>query len=156
MTRTALYRHFDADGALLYVGISNNPFYRLSKHSKTSSWSEEIARIDVEWLGSLEDAQAAERQAIKSEGPKHNLAHAIKDQNPIAWLISHWPLRNDFASSVGAELQAVHKWAQTGRIPSGWQGAALDAAIDLGVDGVDAQWMIDAHDIRLASKGGAA
>jgi hypothetical protein len=75
---TALYRHWAADGALLYVGISNKPLYRLDTHMEKSSWARHIASVTIEWLPDREAALAAEMVAIRSEGPRHNLAGALK------------------------------------------------------------------------------
>lgn len=73
--RTALYRHFDADGALLYVGIALSPTYRLSTHRASSAWAQSIAHVTMEWFETRDEALAAEKRAIETEGPKHNIAH---------------------------------------------------------------------------------
>lgn len=64
---TALYRHFDKDGVLLYIGISLNPFNRLNQHFIVSEWVTEITDIKIEWYDTREEAVEAERQAIKME-----------------------------------------------------------------------------------------
>ena len=71
--RTALYRHFDSVGALLYVGISLTPFRRLSSHRARSHWADQINRVSVEWLPDRETALAAEFAAILAEKPAHNV-----------------------------------------------------------------------------------
>jgi hypothetical protein len=76
---TALYRHFDADDKLLYVGISLSPTYRLSQHGDCSPWFGRIARITIEWFDSRDAAMAAERQAIKAEKPECNVVHNRAD-----------------------------------------------------------------------------
>ena len=48
MGRCSLYRHFDVNGQLLYVGISNRHLMRLSRHRVTSSWYWDINHIKVE------------------------------------------------------------------------------------------------------------
>lgn len=73
MSKTALYRHFDAGGQLLYVGISNDALRRLCQHKDRSSWYEQIRRVDVEWLPSREEALAAEAIAIAKEAPAFNV-----------------------------------------------------------------------------------
>lgn len=73
--RTALYRHFDKHGALLYVGISLSAIQRLGQHRENSDWFAEIARQEIEHYSSRELALEAERQAIKSEKPRHNIQH---------------------------------------------------------------------------------
>lgn len=73
MTRTAVYRHFDDQGRLLYVGLSADPKRRTYEHSSRSDWALEIARMDAVWFPTRELAQAAEEKAIKEESPLHNI-----------------------------------------------------------------------------------
>ena len=73
---TALYRHFNAAGELLYVGISLHAVIRLTAHERGANWYREIATITVEHLPSRADALAAERRAIQEERPLHNIVHA--------------------------------------------------------------------------------
>lgn len=71
---TALYRHFDAVGMLLYVGVSLSPMARLSKHGDNSHWSKNISRVTMEWFPDRRSALAAETCAIRTEFPVHNIA----------------------------------------------------------------------------------
>lgn len=70
----ALYRHFDSDGALLYVGISISAVSRLGEHKK-SRWFKKISIVTIEWLPDREAACRAEIEAIKNEKPIYNKAH---------------------------------------------------------------------------------
>lgn len=81
---TALYRHFDAAGSLLYVGISLCVVTRLRQHRRDAHWFTEIARIDVEWHPSREAACDAEFAAIRSEKPRHNITHTRSQRRPLA------------------------------------------------------------------------
>lgn len=72
---TALYRHFDAEGVLLYVGISMSVFSRTQSHGVCAAWWDRVARIDIERYPDRKSAEEAEREAIKIEGPLHNKAH---------------------------------------------------------------------------------
>lgn len=72
---TALYRHFDEGGELLYVGISSSVIQRLAQHSRHTKWARRIARVDVEYYESREAAEAAERSAIRAERPLWNIAY---------------------------------------------------------------------------------
>jgi hypothetical protein len=69
----ALYRHYDKEGTLLYVGISLNPVARLQQHRRGAHWFYDIARIDVEYFATRDDAIQAEAATIVSEHPLHNL-----------------------------------------------------------------------------------
>jgi len=72
--KTALYRHFDAGGKLLYVGISLSAVQRLSQHKQTAKWFGKIARIDIEWWPDRASALTAEAIAIAREAPAWNIA----------------------------------------------------------------------------------
>jgi len=69
---TALYRFFDADGNLLYVGISDNLTVRFEWHRVNQPWWRDIARKTITWYGTRNKAAAAEDYAIKTERPLHN------------------------------------------------------------------------------------
>lgn len=69
---TALYRHFDKDSTLLYVGVATDHIRRLYAHAMHSAWRREIARIEVAWFPTRREALEAESAAIASEGPKFN------------------------------------------------------------------------------------
>ena len=69
---TNLYRHYDSEGILLYVGISLSAIQRLVQHNRSSDWSKYIADIEVETFKTRSEAVLAERQAIKGENPIFN------------------------------------------------------------------------------------
>ena len=73
-TPTALYRLFDASGALLYVGISDNLRTRFTDHAATKPWWPQVKRKTVQWHLAREAAAAAEKAAIRDENPAYNLA----------------------------------------------------------------------------------
>jgi predicted GIY-YIG superfamily endonuclease len=73
-----LYRHFDKDGGLLYVGISNSLLRRTHQHSKFSNWFDQITNITIEDIG--EDRGQAliiEKETIIKEKPKYNIHHNV-------------------------------------------------------------------------------
>jgi predicted GIY-YIG superfamily endonuclease len=69
-----LYRHWDADGRLLYVGIANMPGQRERQHAKSSPWMEFQAEMTVERFETRREAEDAEDAAIANEQPIFNLA----------------------------------------------------------------------------------
>lgn len=73
--RHFLYRHFATDGELLYIGISLSAFRRLRQHQQHASWFDRIARVEIQPFPSRGEALVAERAAIASEHPAHNLMH---------------------------------------------------------------------------------
>lgn len=70
--KTALYRHFDIAGQLLYVGISLSAVHRLSQHKSTARWFADIKRVDVEHHPTRAAAMKAESIAIRAEAPRFN------------------------------------------------------------------------------------
>lgn len=79
MTRTALYRHYDATGALLYVGITDCLSGRDKQHAATSHWHCNVQNTTTIWYDTRSDAIAAEREAIRNESPKHNIQNAARE-----------------------------------------------------------------------------
>lgn len=75
--RTALYRLFDAEERLLYVGVAFDPAERWKEHAKSKPWWCDVARKAVEWRESRTDALVAEADAIRTERPLYN----VKDSN---------------------------------------------------------------------------
>lgn len=68
-----VYRHFDANGVLLYVGNSYSMTARTIMHLRSAQWRYEIASIPVEHFTTLRDAENAERIAILDEKPLYNV-----------------------------------------------------------------------------------
>lgn len=69
----AVYRLYDAAGALLYVGMSTRPWTRMPGHQSRSPWWGEVARQEMTWFRSEADALSAEARAIAAEHPMHNV-----------------------------------------------------------------------------------
>lgn len=74
---TELYRHFNSDGELLYVGISLSTPQRLAQHMRGSKWADEIAHIQIERHSTRGKALEAERIAIENEMPLWNVVYSL-------------------------------------------------------------------------------
>lgn len=72
-----LYRFYDAQDRLLYIGISLNAAQRASQHKAKKSWWTDVRRMEVTPLGTItrSDAEQIERAAIQDEQPLHNIVH---------------------------------------------------------------------------------
>lgn len=85
-TPVHLYRHYDAKGILLYVGISKNFSARFSAHKMHSAWAPRSVRITVEIFPDRIAANIAELKAIEKEKPLYNKGHlekpALKNKCP--------------------------------------------------------------------------
>ena len=73
-----LYRHFDRQGRLLYVGRTNNPPKRLASHRGDKSWWAEVERTTYQEFPTLDALKRAESDAIRYELPKWNVQGAAK------------------------------------------------------------------------------
>jgi predicted GIY-YIG superfamily endonuclease len=73
MTATAqVYRCFDGDDRLLYIGVSMSPEFRLKAHSRKAPWFGDVRRVTVTEPMERKAAFAVERAAITAEQPIHN------------------------------------------------------------------------------------
>lgn len=73
--RCCLYRHFDAEGRLLYVGVSTSLIRRLEQHGRYAHWFSSIAKITIQHFANEREALAAELDAIRTEEPMYNIQH---------------------------------------------------------------------------------
>lgn len=80
--RHVVYRMFNTEGELLYVGMSRNPARRFGDHS-ARDWFRLVDGITLEWYPTFEAARASELQAIKTERPRYNLMDLPPDACPI-------------------------------------------------------------------------
>jgi hypothetical protein len=74
-----LYRWYDEDDRLLYVGISNEPATRALTHLRGSRWTDFAVRMELD-PASFPDrptALEAEAEAIRQERPIFNTIHAF-------------------------------------------------------------------------------
>ena len=76
--RTALYRFYDDHENLLYIGISNDPWRRWREHVLAKPWYPQVKHQSVTWYDTEHRARNAERCAIRSEGPRFNIAGAVR------------------------------------------------------------------------------
>ena len=74
-----LYRFFDANDRLLYVGITHNPSRRFEKH-RARDWWRDVATIRLQVYPTRAAVQAAERRAVANEHPRHNIR--LRDDYP--------------------------------------------------------------------------
>lgn len=77
-----VYRLYDADDRLLYVGVSNLAERRLRCHSfkppTGSKWWPAVAYCTLEFFPIYHQALEAERAAIRDERPVHNRRGVVR------------------------------------------------------------------------------
>jgi len=67
-----LYRAFDGDGTLLYVGVAKNWATRWASHATNAAWFPAVARLELQHFANPDEAIAAERSLIAAALPRHN------------------------------------------------------------------------------------
>lgn len=83
MKTQTLYRFFDSEGRLLYVGISKFFEARLKQHYRNSSWFFDSHSVTLEHFETREQVEHAESIAIKTESPMHNKAGLPGWESPL-------------------------------------------------------------------------
>lgn len=89
---TTVYRHYDACGCLLYIGIAYDAVKRTYQHAGTSWWSKWTERIEMQSLTYAHRSEAvdAEREFIRAENPAFNKVHAVDRDGAVKrYLINH-------------------------------------------------------------------
>lgn len=110
----ALYRFFDAAGALLYIGITWDIADRFPRHALDKPWWSDIANITVETYPDRAAVLEAERLAIKAESPLYNIVHAERQLEPAPYVsrVPDGPRWLKLARDV-PELNLTRWWIET-------------------------------------------
>lgn len=74
---TYVYEAYDAEGTLLYVGITDNVTARLKAHSHGKEWWSQVDQITTESFSSRTLALAAEAERIRTRRPRYNITHSL-------------------------------------------------------------------------------
>ena len=74
--KTAVYRFYDGEGRLLYVGVTKEPEVRFDTHKRerAETWWPLAVRHTIEWFDDRQAAAQAEVDAITNEAPLHNVS----------------------------------------------------------------------------------
>jgi predicted GIY-YIG superfamily endonuclease len=72
-----VYRTFDAEGRLLYIGMTYNLGKRFYEHERKAKWWADFVDLTVTAYPNRDDAAAAEWSAIRYERPLHNVRSGI-------------------------------------------------------------------------------
>ncbi len=73
---TTLYRLYDEEGWLLYIGITGRGITRLHGHARgPACWWRAVRSATFQHFSSRERAEEAEREAIRTEFPFENVMH---------------------------------------------------------------------------------
>jgi predicted GIY-YIG superfamily endonuclease len=101
---TMLYRLFDTNDQLLYIGVTCNPPSRWESHRSDKPWWPLVARKELTTYPDRSAALTAEREAIVAERPLHNVQHnPLSDRRDV-----HVVLRGDRARKLEALARLFH------------------------------------------------
>lgn len=150
---TTLYRLYARDGSLLYIGIADSATRRFSQHARQKVWWPEVANITLETHPNRQAAENAEREAIRSEHPLHNVVHAARISvaaQPtirIDWCCDECALAVDDGRGRiwidYAEVHAAHEAQEPGFVSGGTFTLDLDELLSEGEG--DAHWNVHHH-----------
>jgi hypothetical protein len=98
---TVVYRFFDAEDQLLYVGISDTHRTRWYGHVSKPWWALAV-RHTLDWFDDRAEAEAEETRAIREESPIYNIAGTHAHTTPLA--ANGWGRQYELVGA--AEIQA--------------------------------------------------
>ena len=134
---TNLYRHFNSEGRLLYVGVSLSAIGRLAGHRTKSDWFPNIARVEIETLPDRISALCAEKDAIANESPQFNVRHQGRKSSVVRvgngaiseMIIVSGLTNKELAAKAGVDNATAWRWRTGRRRPSIDQLAPLARAL---------------------------
>ena len=93
---TYLYRCFDSEGNLLYIGITKSIPTRMEEHKWYSAWWPYLDRYELEEISSRKEAFRAETEAIHAELPIFNkIASRRSGTDAVHYVMSRSSLEPD-------------------------------------------------------------
>lgn len=78
-----VYRLYDQQDRLLYVGVTGNLKTRMQGHRRDKKWWADVARTVSQCFDTREEAESAEAEAIVCEGPLHNRHKPTAEQRTV-------------------------------------------------------------------------
>ena len=95
-----VYRHYDKDGKLLYIGCTEQIANRNTQHQTVSCWYKDIVNITLEHFDDRQSALKAESKYIHKEKPVHNKliifpsdrlkAKELRNKKAFLWINENW------------------------------------------------------------------
>lgn len=103
---TCVYRAFDAEDRLLYVGIADDVERRIAAHQGGSGWFDHAERLVIESHVDRAAAMSAERQIITRERPLWNL-QGSPDKAAAQKLVDEFAASQTITIPTAEELEAL-------------------------------------------------
>lgn len=114
-----VYRCYDADERLLYVGCTTatGPRRLCELRSKGASWAEHVAEVHQDEYPTLETARRAEAALIRALRPIHNVQHQPLVPTVTAARVDGLVGVTEVASALGWSRAKVKRAAKAGELP---------------------------------------
>lgn len=116
-----VYRAFDTEGRLLWIGHSGNGLYRVL--DRYESWWAEVTTIRVEHHADVWSARRAEREAIRSERPYWNQMCMVPTKEDLG----RWgaAIRNGRQARGWRQADLAQRLGTTGASVCRWERAEI-------------------------------
>lgn len=101
MSAHYVYRVFDADDRLIYVGCTTDLPTRLETHRRGAWWAAQIKKVTAKVYRDSVTAHQVEREAIRTESPRWN----VKGR----WASNATWSESDFRDYLTAHANAYHQ-----------------------------------------------
>lgn len=112
-----LYRWFDADGRLLYVGKSISVLARITRHRAASPFFQDAVSMTMERFPDAASLAAGEGAAIRAENPSHNIRGVAPREIPDMYSIPA------FAAAVSLSAEKIRQHIRRGELVPSYVGA---------------------------------
>lgn len=148
-----MYRLYDANENLLYIGISWSAIVRFAQHKTEKPWIDEVRAVRIEVLDvSRAEIERLEAKAIGAENPRYNVTHrgrrtcGVIERNPRRAGFDHVFLAGNKASaeaygSLVAGLDGVWRHLEDARLADNPREATMAVVGEL----IEALQMPDMH-----------
>lgn len=100
-----VYRCFDADGRLIYVGVTYTPLKRMEQHRGGAWWFEQVDQIKYTVWPDRARGLEMERRAIADENPRWN----IRGRDRALWGADDYADFHTALTRNGASAQRVNR-----------------------------------------------
>jgi predicted GIY-YIG superfamily endonuclease len=122
---TSIYRYYDRDGKLIYVGITGAGMIRQTQHNRMADWWRFVSTQEVEHVDTRQDALRRERELIRLHRPPFNKEHNPDWQKLRTAYLAHVEAQSKpCGESVGCDYDDESQCTAFTTINDTWCGRA--------------------------------